>query len=184
MFRPLALSRSVYALSNRSAHRSPSYTRPAQHKIAPACNRVPEERRANKQDTSKTPLNIRQGQDQNEIPHPHPTLKMFAKFLTGSRNSCRPTRSGRALRLRPPPHTDSPFQLIPQRSCPNFLRKIVLTVRATSDQSPNSSLDPGAVGMKTPATEAAAAAVAEAAKRKPGKSIAAVRREKPIFLIG
>lgn len=56
-------------------------------------------------------------------------------------------------------------------------------VRATVHQSPNSSLDPGAVGMKTPATEAAAAAVAEAAKKKPGKSTATVRREKPLILI-
>lgn len=35
--------------------------------------------------------------------------------------------------------------------------------------------------MKTPATEAAAAVVAEAARRKPGKAIAPNKREKPIF---
>eukprot|EP00752_Nemacystus_decipiens_P001886 g1816.t1 len=45
------------------------------------------------------------------------------------------------------------------------------------EPSPNSALDPGAVGLKTPATEAAAAAVAEAARRKPGRSFTKDKRE-------
>ncbi|CAM9846146.1 unnamed protein product, partial [Hapterophycus canaliculatus] len=45
------------------------------------------------------------------------------------------------------------------------------------EASPNSALDPLAVGLRTPATEAAAAAVAEAATRKPKKSAAGSGRK-------
>eukprot|EP00903_Cladosiphon_okamuranus_P008100 g7808.t1 len=45
------------------------------------------------------------------------------------------------------------------------------------EPSPNSALDPGATGMKTPATEAAAAAVGEAARKKPGRSETRDKRE-------
>ncbi|CAM9188684.1 unnamed protein product [Ectocarpus fasciculatus] len=45
------------------------------------------------------------------------------------------------------------------------------------EPSPHGALDPGAVGMKTPATKAAAAAVAEAARRKIGRTKSDDKRE-------
>lgn len=76
-----------------------------------------------------------------------------------------------------PTHTLRPTDI----SVPFLPASNVPTKRRLPRQSPNSALDPGAVGVKTPATKAAAEAVAEAARRKPGRSLTTDKREKSMF---